>query len=73
MNIPPLWLAILVACLFAVPLLLRLAGVRRKGVTPRKRLVFDDRSETVEPLQEAQLFRLGRLSLAEPDAERVRR
>lgn len=73
MNIPPLWIAILVACLLAVPLLWRLAGVRRKAFVPRKRLAFDDRSETVESPQEAQLFRLGRLSLAKPDAERVRR
>lgn len=73
MNIPPLWIAILVACLLALPLLLRLAGVRPKALVPRKRLAFDENAESVEPSQQAHLFRLGRLSLAEPDAERVRR
>ena len=73
MNIPPLWIAILVACLFAVPLLLRLAGLRAKAVVPRKRLAFDDRAETVHSAQKAPLFRLGRLSLTESGADRARR
>lgn len=73
MNIPPLWMAILIACSLAVPLLLRMAGVRRKAVAPRTRLAFDDGAETIDPTQQAHLFRLGRLSLDEPGAGRARR
>lgn len=73
MNIPPLWMAILIACLLAVPLLLRMAGVRRKAAAPRTRLAFDDGTETIDCTQQAHLFRLGRLSLDEPGAGRARR
>lgn len=73
MNIPPLWMAILIACSLAVPLLLRMAGVRRKAVAPRTRLAFDDGTETIDSTQQARLFRLGRLSLDEPGAGRARR
>ena len=73
MQIPPLWIAVLVACVLAVPFLLRISGVRAKAVLPRKRLSFDERPGALGSAHEAPLFRLGRLSLSEPDAERVRR
>lgn len=73
MNIPPLWIAILVACVLAVPLLLRMAGLRAKAVVPRKRLAFDEKTEAAEPVPEPHLFRLGRLSLTESGADRARR
>ncbi|MCC6072970.1 hypothetical protein ACFSQU_14505 [Massilia sp. GCM10020059] len=73
MTISPLWMAIPIACLLAVPLLLRMAGLRRKAAAPRKRLAFDEGPETVGSPQQAHLFRLGRLSLDEPGAGRARR
>lgn len=39
MNIPALWMTILVACALAVPLLLRIARVRVSARVPRQRLM----------------------------------
>jgi hypothetical protein len=64
MQNPPLWIAVLVACVLAVPLLKRL--VKRRAPLPlqRKRLSFDRDGEAAEVAEQGQ-FRLGRLSLGE--------
>jgi hypothetical protein len=64
MQIPPLWIALLVACALAVPLLKRLVGARPPPPPQRRRLSFDQRPE-VPGVAAQRVFRLGRLSLGE--------